>query len=83
MTDEKKCIVFDSALNNVIMELRCPSCGLSTYKVQKHVIETAVHIHTECLERHLLIDWKSQTFLGKMAAGNLLWSVATLYSGET
>ena len=83
VTDEKKYIVFESALDNLIKELRCPSCGMSAYNVQKHVSGTAVQIHAECLEGHLIVDWKSQTFLGKLAAGNLLCSAATLYSGET
>ena len=83
VTDEKNYIVFENAFDNLIMDLRCPSCGMSAYKVEKHVSGTAVQIHAECVEGHLIIDWKSQTFLGKMVAGNLLCSAATLYSGET
>ena len=83
VVDERKFIIFESALDNLVKELRCELCGLRAYDIRKHVYGTAVQIQAECLEGHLIINWKSQTCLGKMAAGNLLCSAATLYSGET
>ena len=83
VVDERKVIICESALTNLGKGLRCELCGLRAYEIRKHVYGTAVQIHAECVEGHLIIDWKSQTCLGKMAAGNLLYSAATLYSGET
>ena len=37
----------------------------------------------QCHSGHLITEWESQPYLGKMAAGNLLCSAATLFSGET
>lgn len=80
---ERKFIVFESCLELLLARLTCPVCNSPQNQISKFVMGTLLKIKIECIEGHTIVNWASQPLLGQMPAGNLLCSVATLFSGET
>jgi len=82
----RKFIVFESQLDKLLCHLVCPlcQCPCSMDDVVKKCNEgTLLHVVARCIEGHIIVDWQSQPFIGRMPAGNLLFCAATLFSGQT
>ena len=82
-SQERKFIVFESSLDQLIAKIKCPVCGKPQSNLKKTLVGSMVKVHTECLDDHTILNWNSQPLLGRMPSGNLLCSAATLFSGET
>ena len=79
---ERKFIVFESYLDQLIGKITCSVCGKPQSDIKKFLPGSMVKVHTECLDGHAIFTWNSQPLLGNMPSGNLLCSAATLFSGE-
>ena len=80
---ERKFIVFESSLDQLIGKITCSICGKPQSDMKKFPLGSMVKVRTECLGGHAIFSWNSQPLLGNMPSGNLLCSAATLFSGET
>ena len=83
IVDDKGTLYLKVPFMRLVMQLRCTLCGHTADEVLKGTCGTALTIEVKCRNGHLITKWISQPYLGKMAAGNLLCSAATLFSGET
>ena len=86
LVTEKKFMVFDSKLRELFMQARCSVCGqvflLPEPDEQLGTSNgSALQVTLECINGHIW-KWGSQPTLGKMPAGNLLISAASLFSGQ-
>ena len=82
IVSETKFIAFESSLNSLLMKVPCSQCGKPINEFNKYIVGTAVVNYLHCINGHVMPSWSSQSFLGKMPAGNLLCSAATFFSGE-
>lgn len=83
---ENKYIVFESAIENLIMRLKCNECKcpVDPEDIVKDLSDgTSITYNVYCTSGHLIIKWNSQPLIGKMPVGNLLVSASTLFSGQT
>ncbi|KAK3083763.1 hypothetical protein FSP39_002787 [Pinctada imbricata] len=85
IVNENKLIVFESNLMEIINALTCSECNcpVDPSDTDKEYIGTMIKITAYCTGGHLVRKWTSQPLTGKMPAGNLLVSAATLFSGQT
>lgn len=84
--NENKYIVFESAIENLIMRLKCDECNcpVDSEDIVKDLSEgTSITYNVYCTSGHLIMKWNSQPHIGKMPVGNLLVSASTLFSGQT
>ena len=79
---ERKFIVFESYLDQLIGKITYSVCGKPQSDIKKFLLGSMVKVHTECRDGHAIFTWNSQPLLGDMPSGNLLCSAATLFSGE-
>lgn len=78
---EEKYIVFSSSLSQLFKWCHCPNCGSCEFQILKETLGTLLVVTLKCTScRHKNV-WKSQPFLGKFAAGNILLSASILFSG--
>ncbi|XP_073467392.1 uncharacterized protein [Aquarana catesbeiana] len=82
---EKKFIVFDSCLTQLLMSSRCkafPTCNGLIKKIKKYMVGSAIVVTGFCSNQHKFHLWSSQPFIGGMPAGNILLSASILCSGS-
>ena len=79
---EKKYVVFESMIDELIKLVRCATCNLPVEKTKKSVMGTSLHCKLWCGQKHLICDWKCQPLLWKLPAFNLLMSAAVFFSGK-
>ncbi|CAH3160182.1 unnamed protein product [Pocillopora meandrina] len=77
---EKKFIVFFSCLMQ-LFEF-CPLCTEPSTSEVSNVVGTLIHVTQKCLSCSYARVWRSQPYIKKIPAGNLLLSAAILYSGS-
>lgn len=86
LIDDRKFLVFESQLDRLFNMLICPKCQ-SPYcaddMIKKCIDGTQLHVIAFGVCGHVIVDWVSQPVLGRMPAGNLLLSAATVFSGQT
>ena len=80
---EKTFIVFESSFDQLIVKIKFPVCGKPQSNLKETLVGFMVKVHTVCLDDHTILNWNSHSLLGRMPSGNLLFSAATLFSGET
>lgn len=81
--NQKKFIVFESCLDQLLMSSRCKrGCTGSIVKIQKYRVGSALCVMGFCSKGHKFHLWKSQPSIGKMPVGNLLLSAGVLFSGS-
>ena len=81
---ERKFIVFESSLDQLIGKINCLICGKPQSDIKKFLLGSMLRVRTECLDCHTtMLTWNSQPLIGHMPSGNLLCTAATLFSGET
>ena len=82
---EEKFIVFESCLTELFRQ--CPLCRAkcSVVKVSSRSLGSMAVIKQNCLNKLCMFkrSWESQPKIGKIPAGNLLLSSATLYAGAS
>ncbi|OCT67836.1 hypothetical protein XELAEV_18039140mg [Xenopus laevis] len=86
MVDEKKFIVFESCLDNLIRMITCQSslrCTARIEHITKRFEGTLVKIHGVCFEGHNFPLWQSQPMVKNIAAGNLLLASSIVLSGSS
>ena len=60
----------------------CPLCTEPSTSGVSNVVGTLIHVTQKCLSCSYARVWRSQPYIKKIPAGNLLLSVAILYSGS-
>ncbi|XP_043942729.1 uncharacterized protein LOC122814185 [Protopterus annectens] len=81
---QKKFIVFEACLDNLLMKLICPVCRAAACEIEKKtILGTFVCVKVSCFNGHEILSWESQPLLGRMPAGNLMSAAAVLFSGTT
>ncbi|XP_060581296.1 uncharacterized protein LOC132737932 [Ruditapes philippinarum] len=88
IVSEKKYIVFESALEQLFLALKCPvshcKCPIDPDDIKRtHIEGSFLSCEIICTAGHTIMNWKSQPMLGKMPASNLLCSAALLFCGQT
>ena len=86
LVSDTKYIVFNSCLKELLVRLKCDRCdsAVDPDDIRRTEVDsTLLQCSVYCTGGHLIIRWASQPMLGKMPAGNLLASAATLFSGQT
>ena len=87
MVYEKKYMVFDTCLDNIMDRTRCEKCCQPVDSVSKVVTGTNVVYTVQYLCNHPKFVWSAQSYLRsgrlKIAAGNVLMPSAVLYTGLT
>lgn len=83
--DERKFIVFESNLDQLLSKLRCPKeeCFEKITSFNKIMVGTLLKVYSTCMENHQLLIWESQTKIGNLAAGNLIFASAMTCSGSS
>lgn len=85
LATERKFIVFESCLNELLLNNKCKfyeNCQGRVIKIKKYLVGSALVVKGYCSEHHTFHLWSSQPFVGKMPAGNLLISGSILCSGS-
>ncbi|XP_040191633.1 uncharacterized protein LOC120924691 isoform X1 [Rana temporaria] len=85
LATERKFIVFESCLNELLLSSKCKyneNCLGKVIKIKKYLVGSALVVEGFCGEHHRFHLWSSQPFVGKMPAGNLLLSGSILGSGS-
>ncbi|XP_077323172.1 uncharacterized protein LOC143956885 isoform X1 [Lithobates pipiens] len=85
LATERKFIVFESCLDELLLNSKCKyhkNCPGKVIKIKKYLVGSAVVVEGYCGEHHRFHLWSSQPFVGKMPAGNLLLSGSILCSGS-
>lgn len=77
---ESKFIVFLSCLMQLFQF--CPLCNEPATAEVSNVVGTCIHVTQKCLTCSYARVWRSQPYVKKIPAGNLLLSAAILYSGS-
>ncbi|XP_068113217.1 oocyte zinc finger protein XlCOF29-like isoform X3 [Hyperolius riggenbachi] len=82
---ERKFIVFETAINQLLMGQSCPRCFCFSKIVafKKHVIGTQLIVHSTCEEGHYEKIWESQPNVKDLAVGNVLLGAAILAASCT
>ena len=60
----------------------CPLCTEPSTSEVSNVVGTLIHVTQKCLSCSYARVWRSQPYIKKIPAGNLLLSAAILYSGS-
>ena len=60
----------------------CPLCTEPSTSEVTNVVGTLIHVTQKCLSCSYARVWRSQPYIKKIPAGNLLLSAAILYSGS-
>ena len=60
----------------------CPLCTEPSTSEISNVVGTLIHVTQKCLSCSYVRVWRSQPYIKKIPAGNLLLSAAILYSGS-
>lgn len=82
---ERKFIVFESCLDELLMSSRCKGklgCTGSIVRIKKYRVGSALAVMGFCSRGHKFHLWKSQPSIGKMPVGNLLLSAGIFCSGS-
>jgi hypothetical protein len=85
---ENKFIVFESALQQLFLALKCnvPSCvcPVDPDDIKRDMVDgSLLSCEMNCTAGHTVMKWKSQPLIGKMPAVNLLSSASTIFCGQT
>jgi solute carrier family 8 (sodium/calcium exchanger) len=86
IANQRKFIVFESQLDDLFARLKCRECDFTvdmSDTVKDCSSGTILRVSVFCTNGHLIHRWLSQPLIGKMSAGNLLVSAATLFCGQT
>ena len=70
---ERKFIVLESSLDQLIGKITCSICGKPQSDIKKFLPRSMVKVRAECLDGHAIFTWNSQPILGNMPSGNLLY----------
>ena len=86
--NDRKFIVFESQLKDLVRHLRCPLCTSvfvlnDERQLPGNTSGSAFSLHLTCLAHGHDFCWSSQPTLGRMPIGNLLISASILFSGQT
>uniref|UniRef100_UPI00358F5049 uncharacterized protein n=1 Tax=Myxine glutinosa TaxID=7769 RepID=UPI00358F5049 len=79
--DDTKYIVFWSSLLRLFKLVRCSWCGETGLKVDHNTNGTMLLVHFQCGVCSLATEWKSQPYIGKSLAGNIILSAGIPMSG--
>ena len=80
---QKKYLVFEDNLDDLMKLLKCPSCNSPVDIKEKHTSGTFLRVKLYCISGHLMKNWTSQPLIDHTPAGNLLCAASTLFSGNT
>lgn len=86
MAKQKKFLVFEQCLDQLLLSSRCKSdtqCNGHITGLRKYMVGSALVVHAECSSKHKFKLWTSQPFIGRKPVGNLLISAAVLCSGSS
>ncbi|XP_053322031.1 uncharacterized protein LOC128496430 [Spea bombifrons] len=86
LASERKFIVFESCLDDLLYKATCrhgDGCTARIRKLEKHVNGTSLSVTGHCLSGHRSHLWHSQPTTGDIAAGNVLTAAAVLFSGSS
>ncbi|XP_075714768.1 uncharacterized protein LOC142750022 [Rhinoderma darwinii] len=81
---DRKLLVFESCLDNLIMKVKCqytPECNYLVKSFTKKFDASACKIYGKCYQGHQFTIFESQPKIGRMSSGNLLLSASILFSG--
>uniref|UniRef100_UPI00358FD4B1 uncharacterized protein n=1 Tax=Myxine glutinosa TaxID=7769 RepID=UPI00358FD4B1 len=79
--NDTKYIVFWSSLLRLFKLVRCSWCGETGLKVDHNTNGTMLLVHFQSGVCSLTTEWKSQPYIGKSLAGNIILSAGILMSG--
>ncbi|XP_063289713.1 uncharacterized protein LOC134574530 [Pelobates fuscus] len=85
MINERKFVVFESCLDDLLLKMSCASkmkCNAPVKRTLKKVEGTFLSVTGYCSKGHKFPLWQSQPRLSKFAVGNLLFSASVLFSGS-
>ncbi|KAJ8039138.1 THAP domain-containing protein 10 [Holothuria leucospilota] len=84
VVDERKFIVTESALDELLSALRCPKCSSPPKVTDKSdPVGTLLKISAWCENGHQILDWKSQPVVGEMPLLDILCCAALLFAANT
>lgn len=83
--EERKFIICESALRELLGSMHCPICGTSDIvSTIANPYGTLVIVHIFCNEcRCVTCTWKGQSFIGRFTVCDLLLSASILFSGAS
>lgn len=81
---ERKFLVFESCLDNLLGMVRCKyeGCDASVSKVKKDLCGSCLSVDAICKEGHRFLLWQSQPNIGNRPVGDVLIASSTLCSGS-
>lgn len=82
VSDQRKFLVFESALMNLFVKCQKPGCAAKVKDLKRTLSGSRLIVMTKCVAG-CNYTWSSQPVLDRMGAGNLLLSAAILFSGST
>ncbi|XP_040177724.1 uncharacterized protein LOC120909984 [Rana temporaria] len=85
VANQNKFLVFEECLDQLLVQSHCskvPNCPGRIIGLKKVIKGSALIVYAECSQHHQFELWRSQPFVGKMPAGNLLISSAIVSSGS-
>lgn len=78
---QKKFIIFEQSLDDLIGKVRCSQCLTPAIETLKTVKGTMVSVQLTCHNGHKITSWQSQPLLKETPCGNVLLAAAILFSG--
>ncbi|XP_073467276.1 uncharacterized protein [Aquarana catesbeiana] len=81
---ERKFLVFESCLDNLLTMVRCNSnnCNASLAQVEKKLCGSCLSVYARCRNGHRSLLWESQPKIRNAPVGDVLISSAALCSGS-
>lgn len=81
LNKERKYIVFNTALQNLLRWCHCPKCGCHDTRNQQREVGTLLILTLICNSCEARSVWHSQSYLNNTPAGNILLSTSILFAG--
>ena len=80
---QNKYIVFDECLKSLAYQIKCSKCSGPVEDIASSSKGTMVKLDLTCMEGHLFHSWRSQPIIKEVHVGNIIGSIAVLFSGGT
>lgn len=81
LVKQKKYIVFDQCLDELLSNVRCSTCFTPAVDFPKVVKGTMLSVQLTCINGHKIIKWDSQPLTKATPSGNLLVAAGIMFSG--
>ena len=81
---DKKYVIFESKLNQLLYSLRCDRCKHGHIsELSKSLVGTMLSVKVVCVCGNTVTTWHSQPSIGQQPVGNLLTCASIIFGGKT